>query len=129
MSEQNNIAKGLLVGFLSGAVVGGILALLYAPKSGKELRSDIRKKSGEIAADVDEYLKEAQIKARQLINEGKEKSSMLIADAKAKADHLIADAESLMSEARSRVKNEGTKLRSAIQAGVEAYREERTKES
>ena len=35
-------SKGLLFGFLAGGVIGAVLALLYAPKSGKELRKDIR---------------------------------------------------------------------------------------
>ena len=42
--EENNMAKGLMIGFLAGGIVGGIIALLYAPKSGKELRNDIKLK-------------------------------------------------------------------------------------
>lgn len=44
MSEERGVAKGLFLGFLAGGIVGGVLALLYAPKSGKELRQDIRNK-------------------------------------------------------------------------------------
>jgi gas vesicle protein len=33
-----------LTGLLAGAVIGGALALLYAPKSGKETREQIRQK-------------------------------------------------------------------------------------
>jgi gas vesicle protein len=35
------------LGVLAGAAVGGVIALLYAPKSGKETRALIRAKSGE----------------------------------------------------------------------------------
>ena len=44
---QDNMGKGLLIGFLTGSIVGSVIALLYAPKSGKELRGDIKIKSDE----------------------------------------------------------------------------------
>lgn len=40
MASDENMGKGLLIGFLTGAAVGSIIALLYAPKSGKELMED-----------------------------------------------------------------------------------------
>jgi len=51
-NEDNGMGKGLLIGFLTGAAVGSIIALLYAPKSGKELRSDIKNKSQEFMDDA-----------------------------------------------------------------------------
>jgi len=125
---SDNATRNLLFGFLSGAVVGGILALLYAPKAGKDLRLDLKRKGGELSEDIEEYLQEAQSKARSIINEGKEKSSALISEAKVKADTLLKDAENIMSDARTRVKDEGGKVKSAIKAGVQAYKEERDKE-
>lgn len=123
---SSNSSKNLLIGFLSGAVVGGIVALLTAPKSGKELRADLRSKSGELAEDIEEYLHDAQEKARIIINEGKEKSSALISEAKRKADSLLKDAEGIFSDAKSRVSGEGSKLKTAFRAGVDAYREEKS---
>jgi gas vesicle protein len=38
MEDNNRGTKGFLLGLLAGGVVGGIVALLYAPKSGRELR-------------------------------------------------------------------------------------------
>lgn len=124
---SDNSTRNMLVGFLSGAVVGGVIALLYAPKPGKELRGDIRRKGGELAEDIEGYLQEAQDKARTIINEGKEKSSALISDAKRKADTLLEDAEHILTDARTRVSQEGGKIKSAVKAGVDAYKEERDK--
>lgn len=123
--SNDKLAKGLMVGFLSGAVVGGILALLYAPKPGKELREDIRRKGGEFAGDVEGYLRDAQMKSKELINEGKQVSTTLINDAKAKADTLLKDAETMLADARKRVTDEGSRLRGAVRAGVDAYKDER----
>ncbi len=38
-------AIGFGIGLLTGAVIGGIIALLYAPQSGKETRQLIRDKA------------------------------------------------------------------------------------
>jgi gas vesicle protein len=125
---SDNTTRNLLLGFLSGAVVGGIVALLYAPKPGKELRGDIRRKGGEIAEDLDGYLHEAQEKARTLINEGKEKSAALISDAKRKADSLLKDAEDIMTDAKGRMTHEKGKIKSAVKAGLDAYKEEQSRD-
>ncbi|MFB9327310.1 YtxH domain-containing protein [Paenibacillus aurantiacus] len=38
---KNKANKGFLYGLLAGGVVGSVTALLFAPKSGRELRKDI----------------------------------------------------------------------------------------
>jgi gas vesicle protein len=123
--SNDKLAKGLLVGFLSGAVVGGVLALLYAPKPGRELREDIRRKGGELAGDVEGFLRDAQQKSKELINEGKQVSTSLINDAKVKADTLLKDAETMLADAKKRVGDESARLRGAVRAGVDAYKDER----
>jgi gas vesicle protein len=127
MSDSSN--HNLLLGFLSGALVGGIVALLYAPKPGKELRDDLLKKGGDIADDLEVYIQDAQEKAKIIINEGKEKSTALISDAKKRADTLLQDAEGILTGARQKVTEEGDKLKTAVKAGVDTYRQERDKGS
>ena len=138
MSEERGMAKGLFIGFLAGGVVGGIIALLYAPKSGKELRSDIRQRKDEMLDDAEEYLDIAKHKAQDLINEGKKRSEELVSEAKKKAGNLLEDANKILNVAkektatayestRDKVNEEGTKIKDAIKAGVEAYKDERNK--
>lgn len=45
-------AKGAALGIALGAVVAGAAALLFAPKSGKELRADIKKASTDVTKKV-----------------------------------------------------------------------------
>ena len=45
MSREEWTSFGL--GVLVGAVIGGVIALLYAPKSGKEFRQEIKGKASE----------------------------------------------------------------------------------
>ena len=56
MAEDNGVGKGLIVGFLTGSIVGALIGLLYAPKSGKELRVEIKDKSDDYFNDAEEYI-------------------------------------------------------------------------
>jgi len=47
-------AIGFGIGLLTGAVIGGIIALLYAPKTGKETRQLIKDKTIEVVDTVKE---------------------------------------------------------------------------
>ena len=45
-----------VVAFAGGVLAGGIIALLFAPKKGIELRSDIKQKLGDVKKHVDETI-------------------------------------------------------------------------
>jgi gas vesicle protein len=51
---NNDHAIGFGIGLLTGAVIGGAIALLYAPKSGKETRQLIKDKVTEVVDEVKE---------------------------------------------------------------------------
>jgi gas vesicle protein len=134
MGQAENFRKGLLIGILTGGALGAALALLYAPKSGKELRKDIRDKSDEYLDEAEKYIAEAKDKAIDLINEGKKRSEKLIKDAKDKSDQLLKDAEKLFHDAKGKgneylstgketIEQKKDQVKSAIKAGVDAYKE------
>jgi gas vesicle protein len=134
MSNDNNIAKGFFIGFLAGGTVGAIVALLTAPKSGRELRADIKVKSEEYFDEAEKYLAEAKDKARELINEGKKKSEKIIHDAKSKSDDILKDAEKIFKDAKvktsesfqagkEKIETETERLKSSVKAGIDAYKE------
>jgi gas vesicle protein len=137
MASENNFGKGLFIGFLAGSTLGAILALLYAPKSGKELRTDIKNKADEYLEDAEKYIAEAKDKAKELINEGKKKSEKIISDAKAKSDELLKDAEHIFSTAKTKageavqtgkkaIEDESGRIKTAFKAGVDAYKESKS---
>jgi gas vesicle protein len=134
MSHENNFSKGLLIGLLTGGAIGAVLALLYAPKSGRELRNDIRLKADDYLDDAERYIIEAKDKAIDLINDGKRKSDKLIKDAKDKSDVLLKDAEKMFRDAKTKtgdfletgkenIDHKRDQIKSAIKAGVDAYKE------
>ena len=57
MAENNGTSKVFFMGLLAGGAIGALLALLYAPKSGKELRADIKAKNS-AGQDVREMAEE-----------------------------------------------------------------------
>ena len=111
MAEDNNdgMAKGLIVGFIAGSIVGAALALLYAPKSGRELRRDIKDKTNELVDKGEEYLAKAKTKATEIVSEAKKKSDSLITDARKQASNLMGEAERIVSDARNKMGGEGTR--------------------
>jgi gas vesicle protein len=123
--EKNGLAKGLLIGFIAGTVAGAITALLYAPKSGKELRSDIKKKANEFAEEAGEYVKVARAKAVEVVNQGKTRSDQVVSDAKEKAGHILDDAEKVLHGIRERAGTEPGRVKAAFRAGVDAYKSEK----
>ncbi|MFC2103500.1 YtxH domain-containing protein [Bacteroidota bacterium] len=134
MSQDNHFGKGVIIGFLTGGALGAALALLYAPKTGRELREEIKSKKDDYLDEAEKYLADAKDKAIDLINDGKKKSERLIKDAKSKSDDLIKDAEKVLVDARSKtdellktgkekVDQKSGQIKSAVKAGVDAYKE------
>jgi gas vesicle protein len=133
-NDKGNLGKGLFLGFLAGGAIGAVIALLYAPKSGKELRSDIKLKADEYYDEAEKYVSEARDKAKDLINEGKKRSEKLITDARLKSESLLKDAEKVFNQAKTKagdlvntskdvVDDETSRLKSAFKAGGDAYKD------
>lgn len=73
MADEKGISTGtVLVSFVAGAAIGAGLALLYAPKSGKEMRDTISDFTEDAVDKIKEYTREAQDKIKTVIEEGKE---------------------------------------------------------
>jgi gas vesicle protein len=54
-------------GFAAGALVGAGLALLFAPKSGREMRDDLRKRADEVGRKVTEAAEGAAAEVRNAL--------------------------------------------------------------
>lgn len=52
MSDHKDVIIGTTIGLGIGVLAGVIFGLLYAPKSGKELRHDIREKAQDLSAGI-----------------------------------------------------------------------------
>lgn len=75
MGYRSNGKKGFAVGALLGGLLGGVTALLLAPKSGVKLRKDIAKKYQCISDKTCEYADEVCEQTLELVDKAKELAS------------------------------------------------------
>ncbi len=117
---------------LGGIGIGAILALLFAPKSGQELRGDIAdvtrkgvEKGKETAALVGEkagdYYEVSREKATEFYQTAQDKAGEL----KDKAGELAGKAGGLTEKAKDAVSTTKNPFSAAIEAGKEAYQDEK----
>ena len=116
-SEETSVGTKLTY-LIVGGGIGAILALLFAPKTGEELRGDIadvtrkgldkgKEAAGQLQERAGEYYEVTREKAGELYSTAQEKASQLSERAK---------------EVASRSKNP---VSEALEAGKEAYTEEK----
>jgi gas vesicle protein len=99
-NDDNGLNAGTVaLAFLGGAAVGAGLALLYAPKTGKELRTNIKGLTDEALDKIKVYANEAQDKIKTTLEDGKElfneKKSILSSAIEAGKDAMEKEKEKL----------------------------------
>lgn len=99
---KNNMAKKSGIGkFIAGAMVGAGLGVLFAPKSGKETRADLKKKFDEVLEQVkqikvEDVKKSLEKKVKELQKELKDlDKEKVLKVAKKKATQIQKKAEEL----------------------------------
>jgi gas vesicle protein len=123
---------------LVGGGIGAILALLFAPKSGEELRGDIAdvtrkgiEKGKETATQLQEkageYYEVTRDKAGELYENAQVKAGEIYETAQSKATELKDKAGELTEKAKGAVAQSANPFTAAIEAGKEAYTEEKRK--
>jgi gas vesicle protein len=140
MSERESSSSGYINGFLAGALIGGaigaITALVFAPKSGRELRREIADRSAELYDKAQELIGRAGIEPGDevlpgVVNDGRARAERIVQTARDHAESLMADAEHVLREARMKATNvrdsvtEGIdRARDAARAGADAFADE-----
>src|SRR5262249_21495870 len=134
MSEnEGSSAAEKLTFLLIGAGIGATLALLFAPKAGRELRGDIADytrrgidAAGEGARALGDRASELYGTASGREAEGYGAASSKVADAYGSARERVAQGADVVADVAGRQKEQ---IAAAIEAGKQAYREEKRKAS
>lgn len=142
MAENDGSATEKLTFLLIGAGIGATLALLFAPKSGRELRGDIAdytkkgldaanegaraigERASEVYGTTSDRVAEVYGSASGKVAEAYGTASGRVADAYGSAREKVAQGAEVVSEAATRQKDQ---IAAAIEAGKQAYREEKRK--
>ncbi len=119
-NNNGSYSRGFLMGALVGGAIGGIVALLFAPKSGRDLRRDIADKTEEVYDKAQKYFNkdEAPREFDDVINEGRLRAERIVTSARSQAENILSSAEQVLRDAKSRAH------RPAHGGGVESHSSE-----
>jgi gas vesicle protein len=129
--NEGSSAAEKLTFLLIGAGIGATLALLFAPKSGRELRGDIADytkrgldAAGEGARAVGERASQAYGSASERVSGAYGTARERVSEMYGSARQRVAEGADAVSEVAARQKDQ---IAAAIEAGKQAYREEKRK--
>lgn len=105
MASDEHGTAGILLSFMLGALSGAALAILFAPRSGRETR--------ELLGD---RMRETADRGRRLGEQALEKGR-----------EVAEDASSYVDRQREALEKRRDRLAAAVEAGRQAYREEKEK--
>lgn len=103
--DRGASASGVILSFLLGGLTGAALAILFAPRSGRETRGLIEERLRE-GTDRGRTLKD------QVVSRGRE---------------AVEEATSYVDRQRESLERRKDRLTAAVEAGRQAYREEKEK--
>ena len=96
----------ILISFLAGAALGSGLALLFAPKSGREMREQIKDLTDDAVDKIKEYARDAQDRIKTTYEDGKElvkeKKTIISSAIEAGKEAMEREKEKLSEEHKSR---------------------------
>jgi len=124
MSEKSS---DLLKGLFIGGFIGVVLGVLYAPKSGKETREDIARTTEDLLSKGKEEYEKAVARSKSAYEAAVERLKGLDVSAKEKVEEMKSKANDFAHKGADAVADSKNRLKKAIDAGVEAYREENIK--
>lgn len=127
--KEETGATTKLTYLLIGGGIGAILALLFAPKSGQELREDIADVTRKGLDKGRETANQLQERAGEYYEVSREKASELYATAQERATEFVEKAkdtaEDLSEKAKGAAARTTNPISAALEAGKEAYLEEK----
>lgn len=97
--------EGLIAGLLIGAIVAAVTSLLFAPKSGKELRTDIGKGTSKALDHADDYLDTARKKGGAVVEDVSQAASSYFNVASDKADEAMNKTKGFFNRKSKEVEN------------------------
>lgn len=111
-----------LAWFLAGLGVGALVGILYAPKSGREMREDFANS----AREGTEYLRNRTRKAAEdvssLVDRGRDQVNEYVDRGRDAVDRGRAQWEDFVERGKTFVADQTNRVSSAMDAGRQAYR-------
>jgi gas vesicle protein len=123
MSNRGDFIAGMVVGGFLGAMVG----VLYAPKSGRETREEIGRKTDELLSKAKEEYEAAVEKSRSAYESALAKLKKLEEQTQQRVEEVGQKVDDLKEQGKETLQDNTSRLKHAIAVGVEAFKEEQKK--
>lgn len=111
-----------VMGLLTGTVLGAGLALLFAPKAGSELRSQLSEQAGNLKIQAKDGIRKVTENAAELADRGRDMYGKAKGAVAKGADEAKAYARDAQSAASSTMTSAASSVGSAVDAASNAIR-------
>ena len=112
MSDRDDFGT-FLVGFIIGGLTGAVVALMLAPQSGEETRTEIKEKAielrdiaektaGEVSTEAGEVAAQTRTKAEEVYTSTRHRADEMMDSAKHRADEVISTAKQRVNDSMRR---------------------------
>lgn len=98
MQRENSMTA---MAFIMGAAIGAISGLLFAPKSGREIRSDIKNKSQEVNEMAHQKIDKAKTVAQDTMDKMRTKKDQVMDKAETARQHADEAMEDMAEQDRA----------------------------
>lgn len=103
MNAAESKRNDLLLGTIIGGAAGALIALLLAPKSGRELREDLVSKAQNMQAKGQEWLEAIKIKTASTVQSVGEQGAELMDKTRQAAEQAVSSAHEAADEAAAAI--------------------------
>jgi gas vesicle protein len=123
---QSNMSKNLSY-LLIGGGIGATLALLFAPKSGSEMREDISLAATNGMEKTKETVGKLRENANTYYETAKDKANTIYNTVTHKAEDVVNEVKALPDTAESLISNKIEQIDSAVEEGKKEYKRQAQK--
>jgi gas vesicle protein len=96
---MSKFSNGFIAGIFTGAALGTIVGILYAPDKGQVTRDKLSYRFNSYVSELESYINRLRSHREELSSDAKAKGDKVVLEARRQADQLIAEAEQLMRSA------------------------------
>src|SRR5664279_5378256 len=100
MEEHEKPQCHFCMGLLIGGVLGALAGILFEPKSGKKLRSDIKEKGSEFLNDGKKIYADASTKAKEIFEDVKHQAKDLKKEAEDTGEKIAGEVQEKIGQVK-----------------------------